>query len=162
MAKPNTTTTTTTKLFTLSSLLMSIMFAYSASVQLNDPDWYLWFPLYSCACIVNTFNSKNSGNDMVLRVCQANSWLGILLFIKVVLEDFVKGISGFWSLDLSERVVREKVGSGLVFVSMVLHLIASTRRSDRRLVEYGMLMLAGFGYGLPFLFFVFQDGEMKF
>lgn len=46
--------------------------------------------------------------------------MGILLFVKLVLEDFEYGISGFWSLDLGERVVREKIGSLLVVVSMIL------------------------------------------
>lgn len=46
-------------------------------------------------------------------------WVGIFLFIKLVLED------GFWSLDLRDRVVREKVGSGLVISSM--HVPSVTR-----------------------------------
>jgi hypothetical protein len=50
--------------------------------------------------------------------------LGIFLFIKVVIEDFVNGTAGFWSLDLSIRVVREKTGSGLVVISLILQLEA--------------------------------------
>lgn len=48
------------------------------------------------------------------------------MFIKVVVEDVVSGIAGFCSLDLTERVVREKIGSGLVIISMILHLKASS------------------------------------
>ena len=49
-------------------------------------------------------------------------------------------------MDLSERVVREKIGSGLVIISMILQLIASksqqvsTKRQRNKLsryVEYG-------------------------
>ncbi|KAI5581626.1 hypothetical protein BDE02_07G030400 [Populus trichocarpa] len=80
--------------------------------------------------------------------------------------------AGFWSLDVSERVVREKTGSGLVLISMILHLEASSepkhskmprkRREFPRSVEYGMASLVIFSLGLPFVFFVIHDGEMKF
>ena len=62
------------------------------------------------------------------------------------MEDMLNNISGFWSMDLSERVVREKIGSGLVIISMILQLIASksqqvsTKRQRNKLsryVEYG-------------------------
>ena len=74
------------------------------------------------------------------QFAEAALWLGMFLFIKVVAEH---GISGFWSLDLSERVIREKIGSGLVIISMVLHLMASVRSPDAptqkrpRYIEYG-------------------------
>lgn len=75
-------------------------------------------------------------------------WVGILLYIKVVLEDFVYGIAGFWSLDLSERVVREKIGSILVVISTILQMEASNvqnhpenkmERNISNLVKYGKL-----------------------
>ncbi|KAF3438850.1 hypothetical protein FNV43_RR17125 [Rhamnella rubrinervis] len=152
-----------TNLYSLCSLLMATLFAYSASVQLNDPDWYFWFPLYSGACIVNLLNWIVSTRT-ISHVASAALWLGIYLFIKVVVEDFMDATSGFWSLDLSERVIREKAGSGLVVISMVLQLIVSS--SPRvstpgfnniklpRYVEHGMAILVGFGYGLPFAFFM--------
>lgn len=66
------------------------------------------------------------------------------MFIKVVIEDFVSKIAGFWSLDMTERVVREKTGSALVIISMVLHLMALSEPKQRkkkkinaRIVEYG-------------------------
>lgn len=52
------------------------------------------------------------------------------MYVKVVLEDFVYGIAGFWSLDLSERVVREKIGSILVVISMILYIEASKVQND--------------------------------
>ncbi|WJX95328.1 hypothetical protein P8452_76663 [Trifolium repens] len=89
---------------------MSTLFAYSASVQLNDHDWYFWFPLYS----------------------------------------------RFWSLDLSERVVREKIGSILVVISTILQLKAASnvQKDISNIVKYGMLILVIFSYMLPFIFFV--------
>lgn len=53
-------------------------------------------------------------------------FLGALLFIKVVIEDFASGIAGLCSLDLTERVVREKIVSGFVVISMILHLEAAS------------------------------------
>jgi len=137
----------------LCSLFMGILFAYSASVQLNDPgaleflslqsspypfmyqiwkltqlfffpDWYCWFPVYALASGVNllhmnfTWRAINQG--VVLILCG-----GILLLIKVLVEAQVYGLSGFWCMDMRERIVREKIGSGLVVLSMSLHLRSS-------------------------------------
>ncbi|KAM1426286.1 hypothetical protein FF2_018346 [Malus domestica] len=159
-----------TKLYTLCSLLMASLFAYSASVQLNDPDWYFWFPLYFGACFVNLVIWAVS-SKAIKQVAEAALWLGIFLFIKVTAESAsLKGASGFLSLDLSERVIREKVGSGLVIISMLLQLAASKSSLAKALlqqsyyptyVKYGMAVLVGFSFGLPFVFFVVQKGEMK-
>ncbi|KAF7828801.1 transmembrane protein 220 [Senna tora] len=156
------------ELFSLCSLLMGTLFAYSASVQLNDSDWYFWFPLYSCACVVNLTNCIIIFPKLNRKVAKLALWLGILLFAKVVVEDLVYGISGFWSLDLSERVVREKTGSLLVILSMILHLhmeqscVPNKQNQISSLVNYGMLILVLFSYMLPFVFFVVRKGEMKF
>ncbi|KAE7999859.1 hypothetical protein FH972_004248 [Carpinus fangiana] len=106
----------------------------------------------------------------IRNIARMSLLLGIFLFIKVVIEDFVTGTAGFWSLDLSKRVVREKTGSGLVAISLILQLEASLVPHDpmrknkefAKLVGYGMAILVGFGYGLPFVFFVVQKGEPKF
>ncbi|KAA8547296.1 hypothetical protein F0562_003840 [Nyssa sinensis] len=41
---------------------MASLFAFSASVQFNDSDWYFWFPLYATASVVNLVNwvSRNA------------------------------------------------------------------------------------------------------
>ncbi|EXB22551.1 hypothetical protein L484_002905 [Morus notabilis] len=59
------------------------------------------------------------------NLAEVTLFLGNFLFIKVVVEDFRNGISGFWSLNLIERVTREKIGSGLVIISMALQLLIS-------------------------------------
>ncbi|KAJ8764522.1 hypothetical protein K2173_006262 [Erythroxylum novogranatense] len=165
-------TSPSTKLFTLCSILMAALFAYSASVQLNDPDWYFWFPLYSCGGVVNLMNCKVSCTQ-IRRAALVTLWLGIFLFLKVVFEGFMISRSGFWSLDLSKRLVREKTGSGLVVASMVLHLLSlhetthAMPRKNKELrsysyISYGMAILACFSFGLPFFFFVIMHGELKF
>ncbi|XWS45354.1 hypothetical protein CRYUN_Cryun15aG0129600 [Craigia yunnanensis] len=62
MAKPR-------ELFSSCSLLMAVMFGFSLSAQLNDPDWYFWFPLYACAGVVNLLNWRISpkGASSILR-----------------------------------------------------------------------------------------------
>ncbi|KAK1292632.1 hypothetical protein QJS10_CPB17g02584 [Acorus calamus] len=136
--------------FTPCSLLMASLFAYSASVQLNDPDWYFWFPLYGSATIVNLLHHNTSSRD---RNALA----------KVVVEDYVGGLAGFWSLDMSERVVREKLGSGLVVASMCLQLKASALAKEpsrekaertKTLVDFGMVLLVAVSFGLLLLFCV--------
>ncbi|KAK8673186.1 hypothetical protein V6N13_111535 [Hibiscus sabdariffa] len=147
------------------------MFGFSSSVQLNDPDWYFWFPLYACACMVNLLNWRISPKGSIKHIAEVELCLGVFLFIKVVVEDFVSKMAGFWSLDLTERVVREKTGSLLVIISMILHLITLSepmnhkprkKREVGKAVAYGMASLVGFSYGLPFVFFVIQKGEMRF
>ncbi|KAK3223726.1 hypothetical protein Dsin_010751 [Dipteronia sinensis] len=137
------------KLFNICSLLMSSMFAYSASVQLNDHDWYFWFPLYACACGVNLVHWKTSSKNITGYAAKEALLLGISMFVKVVIEDFVSGTAGFCSLNLMERVVREKIGSGLVVISMILHLKASLVQRDpkqrknkklARLVDFGEML----------------------
>lgn len=166
---------TPTKLNTLCSLLMASLFAYSASVQLNDSgtvillpfsyctvyknpsklnfsisfflflDWYFWFSLYGGASVVNLVNWAIS-SKAIKHVAEGALWLGIFLFIRVIAEStLVDGVTGFWSLDLSERVIREKIGSGLVIISMILQLTASSldtpphkqQSKFPRYVEYG-------------------------
>ncbi|XP_048233394.1 uncharacterized protein LOC8260590 [Ricinus communis] len=160
--------------FSFCSTLMAAVFAYSASVQLNDLDWYFWFPLYACASLVNLVNWAISSKTIVRQIAKVTILLGIFLFLKVVIEGFVSGKTGFWSLDLSERVAREKTGSGLVIISLILHLEASSepkQSSSRKdgnkkgfptCVEYGMAILVTFSFGLPFIFFVVKNGEMRF
>nr|POE85673.1 hypothetical protein CFP56_22603 [Quercus suber] len=36
------------------------------------------------------------------------------------------------------------------------------KRDSTKFFDYGMAILVGFSYGLPFVFFVVQQGEMKF
>ncbi|KAF3338363.1 transmembrane protein 220 [Carex littledalei] len=119
------------RIFSFCSLLMSLLFAYSALVQLNDPDWYFWLPLYSSAFLVNLLKvGMPSKKRTLILVAQLTLVGGNLLFVKVVIEALISGgLSAFWSMDMRERVVREKVGSGLVVLFMLLHFKASTTTS---------------------------------
>ncbi|KAL7224002.1 hypothetical protein ACSBR1_025457 [Camellia fascicularis] len=161
-------------LFSFSSILMASLFALSASLQFNDPDWYFWIPLYASACAVNLVNGVSECKIMrpIARFAQ---WFGFFLLIKALIEDFVEGIDGFWSLDMRERVVREKFGSGLVIISMFLHFQAlsssssvkgkPTKKNEVKVanyVQYGTAVLVAISYGLSFAFFIFQKREMKF
>lgn len=150
---------------------MTFLFAYSASVQLDDPDWYLWFPLYASACIVNLVNGYFFSKTMGIFAKLTLS-LGNFLFIKVVLEDHLKGVAGFWSGDMRKKLVREKIGSGLVVTSMFLQLEASSLLSkdplERKEMEiprfavWGMAMLVVVTYGISAAFFLLPRGEVKF
>ncbi|XP_009629324.1 uncharacterized protein LOC107791533 [Nicotiana tabacum] len=141
------------------SLLMALLFALSASFQFNDPDWYLWFPLYAMACLVNVVNG-------VTKTAKFALLMGIILFLKVVIEDvrFHQRITGLWSFDMRERLVREKLGSGLVILSMSLQLLKSDTNNPSLAnhVEFGQSILVAIGYGLSFAFLLFSRPEMKF
>ncbi|KAM0949969.1 hypothetical protein DsansV1_C05g0058451 [Dioscorea sansibarensis] len=141
-------------LFSSCSAMMGLLFAYSASVQLNDPDWYFWIPLYAIASIVNLLQRKfNQVTRFVL-------WSGLLLFIRVMIEGHVYGLANLWSMDMRKRVVREKVGSGLVVASMTLHLKAS--QISKLFVTLGMAALMALSYGLSLYFFVLAKDNMKY
>ncbi|KAJ1697195.1 hypothetical protein LUZ63_005707 [Rhynchospora breviuscula] len=164
------------RIFSSCSLLMSLLFFYSALVQFNDPDWYFWLPLYSSAFLVNLLNMRIPSKSKTLTlVAQLTLVGGNLLFVKVVIEALVlSGFSAFWSMDMRERVVREKVGSGLVVLSMLLHLKASSTTSTNQtkfskrnqvsaLPEAGMALLVVLSYGLSIYVFGFiNKEEMKF
>lgn len=96
-----------------------------------------------------------------MHVARVSLLLGLFLFIKVVMEDFVNEIAGFWSLNLSERVVREKIGSGLVVISLILQLEASLvpedpmrkkKRDSTKFFDYGETNFWFFFFSLFFLF----------
>ncbi|ERN04389.1 transmembrane protein 220 isoform X1 [Amborella trichopoda] len=146
-------------LFSSCSLLMAALFAYSASVQLNDPDWYFWFSLYTFATLVNLLKScrRSRTSDILAPV----SLLGaIILFVKVVVEAFADDLLEVFSLDMEKKVVREKLGSGFVIVSMFLHVNASCkpvknkREKVGRSIDLGMLLLVVISYGLSLGFFL--------
>ncbi|XP_022886754.1 uncharacterized protein LOC111402608 isoform X1 [Olea europaea var. sylvestris] len=153
------------------SMLMAFHFALSAYFQLNDPgqfqlfsDWYFWFPLYAVACVVNLVNGVKT-EEKRRKMAKFAVWLGMFLFIKVIIEDFVDEITGFWSFDMRERVVREKLGSGLVVGSMLMQLESLARPphpSCTQVAKLGMPILVGISYSLSLFFFVFQRREMKF
>ncbi|KAF8047871.1 hypothetical protein N665_2794s0002 [Sinapis alba] len=150
------------KIYRASSLLMAFLFAYSASVQLNDSDWYLWFPLYALASAVNLINSRRICKSRRIRQMTRTALsLGLFLLVKVITEDVITEKVGIMSLDLTHRVVREKIGSGLVIASMVLQLQASCSIPKDKSVDFGMAATVIFGYGLPFWFFTIKNGEIK-
>ncbi|KZV53181.1 hypothetical protein F511_29911 [Dorcoceras hygrometricum] len=138
---------------------MAILFAVSTCFQFNDPDWYFWIPLYTSACVVNLVEM----NSRIRKLAKIAFWLGAFLFVKVVMEDCLNGIVGIWSLDMRERVVREKFGSGLVICSMFLQLEYSCYPDyPSRLPRYGPPILVCVAYGLSFGFFVFHRSEMRY
>ncbi|CAN8284041.1 unnamed protein product [Cochlearia groenlandica] len=148
--------------FKICSLLMGFIFAYSASVQLNDHDWHFWFPLYTLACIVNLKNFKRiSKSRRIKQMIIIDLGLAMFLFVKVVAEDVITEKIGVLSLDLSHRVVREKIGSVLVIASMVMQLQVSSLKPNHKCVDFGMVATTIFSYGLPFWFFTIEKREIK-
>ncbi|XP_011085535.1 transmembrane protein 220 [Sesamum indicum] len=147
-------------------LSMAVLFAVSACFQFNDPDWYFWIPLYVTASVVNMVNWENPPDSRTRKTGRFAFWLGVLLLVKVSVQGFVHGRDGFWSLDMRDRVVREKFGSGLVVISMFLYLDTSNNSTHHptrlRLAKYGMPILVGVAYGLSFVFFGFQHKEMRY
>ncbi|KAH9302901.1 hypothetical protein KI387_014484, partial [Taxus chinensis] len=98
--------------------------------------WYFWFPLYSLASVANMMSaihinrSQSYTHMVVIAFCGA-----LALLVKVVIEACLfetKTKTLQWkeivSLDMERRVVREKLGSGLVVISMCfLHNMSQTR-----------------------------------
>lgn len=102
-------------------------------------DCYFWIPLYAAACVVNLVNGV-SKYKKIKRIARFAQWLGFFLLTKVIIEGFVQGIAGFWSLDMREKLVREKIGSAIVISSMFLQLQASSGSNNAKIgkgVEYG-------------------------
>ncbi|KAG6508563.1 hypothetical protein ZIOFF_033937 [Zingiber officinale] len=107
-------------------------------------DWYLWLPFYASASFVDLLYVGFAASRRLRQAASLVLWGGVLLLVKVVVEDYVDGCSGLLSLDMRERVVREKLGSGLVVLSMSLQLKVSSnegeveeRQSSARLAQSG-------------------------
>lgn len=83
-------------------------------------------------------------------------WLGAVLFVKAVTQDLASGkTAGLLSLDLTERLVREKIGGGLVVIYMILQLkISSMLRDSRPRKTNGIGRLVGLGKKLGFVSFI--------
>ncbi|XP_057529643.1 uncharacterized protein LOC130808190 [Amaranthus tricolor] len=157
------------KVYSICSILMAGLFLVSTSVQFNDPDWYFWIPMYSCAAYVNL--KRTLSFVAPKRITAAGIvalWLGMFLLIKVLLEDFFGDMIGIWSLDMRHRLVREKIGSGLVIWSMILQLSVEqdpTKWNSMEiglLIEFGMTVLVGISCGLSFVFLIYHENEVKY
>eukprot|EP01018_Ginkgo_biloba_P032034 Gb_30901 [translate_table: standard] len=151
------------RLYSVCCAFMAILFAYSASVQLNDPDWYFWLPLYSLASVVNMVNTVriNKTNKHLVFIA---FWGGLALFVKVVIEacfweTYTIEWKEFFCLDLKKTVVREKLGSGLAVISMWLHSKAllpykqqdrPSSQEVRSSLVFGMTLLVAVSAGLCF------------
>uniref|UniRef100_A0A803L846 Uncharacterized protein n=1 Tax=Chenopodium quinoa TaxID=63459 RepID=A0A803L846_CHEQI len=134
------------KLYRISSILMAALFLASASVQFNDPDWYFWIPLYSCAAYVNLMSSLATVSlKRTTATGKLTLWLGIFLLTKVLLEDYLGDMIGIWSLDMRHRLIREKIGSGLVTSSMILQL--SSEMDPTKNMELGSYIEYGKVFG---------------
>jgi len=150
--------------FSICCAFMGILFAFSASVQLNDQDWYLWLPLYSLASAVNMMAVVNMNRARWSRdIVDITFWLGLTLFVKVVLEACLWETNAlkwreFLSLDMERKLVREKLGSGQVIISMWLHSKASlSSQNVRSRIELGMILLFAVNGCLCLLFFLTVD-----
>ncbi|MCO5564158.1 hypothetical protein L7F22_017814 [Adiantum nelumboides] len=112
---------------------MAALFAYSASVQLDDVDWYWWLPFYTSASVISFAHGLVDTKYPLWALL--NLFFGLLLFIKVILE--AEPIGAIWSLDMNERVVREKLGSFLVMAAMALQLQTMSNGAAARLNALG-------------------------
>ncbi len=61
--------------------LAALLFAYSAFVQINDPDPIRWIAIYSCAAVVSAASVFGSIPRSILMTlaCVAGSWAATLL-----------------------------------------------------------------------------------
>lgn len=106
-------------------LFMAVLFAYSASVQLDDIDWYFWLPLYTSASLISLLHTV-AMTKATRRAAILTSLCGMILLVKVVVEAYQEHernrLRALLSLDMEKRVVREKLGSSLVVLGMWLQL----------------------------------------
>ncbi|KAL8168198.1 hypothetical protein V2J09_009697 [Rumex salicifolius] len=150
-----------TKLYSVSSLLMALLFAVSASLQFNDIDWYLWIPLYASGSAVNLMSFWSTQTQSIHRLAKLPLWLGVFLFIKLSFAG-----DQIWSLDMRVRESREKLGTGLVLVSMILQVAASSAHNHFDIIQtylyLGMRVIVGLAliFGAALVFMVLIAGSM--
>ncbi|XP_074294332.1 uncharacterized protein LOC141622172 [Silene latifolia] len=162
-------------LYLICSLLMAALFIISTSAQFDDPDWYFWIPLYAGAAYVNLMNLiGTSSSKITTNVGSIILASGEFLASKVILEHYSgESVSvGILSMNMKERVVREKIGSVLVILCMILQVSAGTefnkdpakkmRLDVASSTKYGMAILVCIGYGLSAVFLMYHENEIKF
>uniref|UniRef100_A0A7C9CRQ0 Uncharacterized protein n=2 Tax=Opuntia streptacantha TaxID=393608 RepID=A0A7C9CRQ0_OPUST len=161
------------KLYMISSILMAALFIVSASVQFNDKGWLAWILLYASAAYVNlTSCIKQLPLKFVGGMSKLTGFHAQFLLTQVILDDSFHGKAGLWSLDMREKLVREKLGCILVILSVVLQTSAielfhrdPSRRVNMQVspsIQNGMAILVGIGYGLSFVFLKYHEQDMKF
>lgn len=100
--------------------------------------------MYSCAAYVNLKRiSSFVASKRITAAGIVALWLGMFLLIKVLLEDFFGDMIGIWSLDMRHRLVREKLGSGLVIWSMILQLAVQQNSTNWKSIKIGLLIEFG-------------------
>mmetsp|Transcript_30973 Transcript_30973/g.45938 ORF Transcript_30973/g.45938 Transcript_30973/m.45938 type:complete len:190 (-) Transcript_30973:213-782(-) len=122
-------TSTARTIWTCAHGCMTLVFAYAASVQLNDPDWLLWFggyALVAVACIALALQSNQSSLPTLLPE-QANP--NLVARYAAILSVVGLGLN-VWnekriSFSVHNEVGRETLGLIMVLCWMVISAVFS-------------------------------------
>ena len=103
------------------STLVWILFSFSPICL----GWLAWILLYTSAAYVNlTSCIKRLPLKWAAGISKLTGFHAQFLLSQVMLDDNFHGKAGLWSLDMREKLVREKLGCILVIISMILQTSA--------------------------------------
>jgi len=104
----------------IASAIMMLFFCYGACVQLNDPDWLFWFPLWSCAALASflyaedNYNLKKTSFHLALAVMvHAAALLGWRVLCSFLRPGHCQGSLGS-TFSVNSEVGRENIGSSII------------------------------------------------
>jgi hypothetical protein len=106
------------------AIVMAVIFVVFAALQINDPDPYLWIPIYLYAALLSFLFYQGRVSHLLLWVSAAVYLAGAIYMWPehwqgVALQDGMK------TMDIEHG--RESLGLGMCFVTLVIYALASRK-----------------------------------
>jgi hypothetical protein len=106
------------------AILMAVVFVVFAVLQYNDPDPYLWIPIYLYAALLSVLYYRGRVSRTLLLVSAALFLAGAIYMWPAVWEG-VELQNGMKTANI--EFGRESLGLGLIFVTLVIYALTLRR-----------------------------------
>lgn len=111
--------------------IIALLFIIFAAVQYNDPDFYIWVPLYGVIAIVAIMWDRGWRNKKVLFALSLMFFLGMCFYIPDVIYWVLEGTPSIAGSMKAEspfiEFVREFFGLGICLTALTLYLRAALK-----------------------------------
>ena len=111
------------------AILMAVVFVVFAALQYNDPDPYLWIPIYLYAALLSVLYYRGRVSKAFLRVSAVVFLAGAIYMWPEVWEG-VELQNGMKTVNI--ELGRESLGLGLVFVTLVIYALTLRRPASEQ------------------------------
>ena len=112
-------------LLRLFAIIMALVFLVFAGLQYNDPDPYIWIPIYLYLVLVSVLVMNRKANRMLLFISALAFLIGAIYLWPAHWEG-VALKNGMKTVNIEEG--RESLGLGMGFVTLLIYGLAVSRR----------------------------------